>query len=516
MNAIFITIDSLSRDFLKIYDQPIEMDVQTPNLDRFAQRATTFDTHYAGSLPCMPARREFFAGIQEFPWRSWGPLEPFDQPVARLAGESGVITQLVTDHYHYFEHGSHGYFTDYHGWEFIRGHETDHWQTAPIEPDPTLVRQIHGLTPDGQLDQWGVRARARYARNVAGFQDERDFFPARVFSRASEWLEDNHRHPRWMLAIDCFDVHEPFQCPEPYASMYTDEDPRDPELIVWPRYGRVDEGPSALTDRQLAFVRAQFAGKITMVDRWFGELQDTMDRLGLWDTTAVIVTTDHGHYLGEHGWVGKPKSPLYNTLAKIPLLIWHPDAPETGRRVDALTASVDLYATMLDALDVEGGTPHSRSLMPLVTGETDRHRDWAIYGYWGSSVNVTDGRYTYLHPNDPDMPASITSSMLMNPYPRQYQPPAPPAEVEAGRFLPYTDAPTWRFMAPSMVRNEQPLLFDTECDPTQVENIVDAQPEQAARMKKLLQSALTDLDVPADLFARLHLTEPKAVSQAGQ
>src|SRR5699024_7612288 len=71
MNVIFISIDSLSKHFLKAYGQPIELDVQTPNIDRFAEKALVFDNHYAGSLPCMPARREFFSGTQEFLWRPW-------------------------------------------------------------------------------------------------------------------------------------------------------------------------------------------------------------------------------------------------------------------------------------------------------------------------------------------------------------------------------------------------------------------------------------------------------------
>jgi len=507
VNVVFITIDSLSRDFLKTYGQPIELDVQTPSLDRFAERAVTFDRHYAGSLPCMPARRELLAGIQEFLWRPWGPLEPYDQPLQRLAGDHRYVTQLVTDHFHYFEHGSHGYFTDFHGWEFIRGHEVDHWQTAPIDPDPVLLRQVLAIGPDGSLDEWGVRARARYARNVAGFRREEDFFPARVFSRASEWLEQNHRHPKWFLYIDSFDVHEPFHVPEPYASMYTDEDPRDPELVVWPHYGRIDEGRSRLTERQVAFARAQFAGKITMVDRWLGHVLETLDRLALWDSTMVVITTDHGHYLGEHGWMGKPRAPLYDTLARIPLFVWHPQNPQPGRRVDALTASIDLYATLLDAMGIASPSPHSRTLMPLIRDETREHRSWALYGYWGSTVNVTDGRYTYLHPCDAELPASVTSSMLMNPYPRQYQPPDPPREAEAGHFLPYTDVPVWRFSAPAMARHDTPILFDVTRDPGQRDDRCGTQPDEADRMRRLLVDALEEMQAPTDLFTRLGLED---------
>lgn len=71
-DILLITIDSLHRDFLGAYaEQPhiVDYDVETPNLGRFAERAAVFATHYAGSLPCMPQRRELICGIQGFLWR---------------------------------------------------------------------------------------------------------------------------------------------------------------------------------------------------------------------------------------------------------------------------------------------------------------------------------------------------------------------------------------------------------------------------------------------------------------
>lgn len=501
MNVIFISIDSLSRDFLKVYGQPIEIEVQTPNLDRFAQKACVFDRHYAGSLPCMPARREFLAGVQEFLWRPWGPMEPFDTPLARAARQVGAVTQLVTDHYHYFQHGSHGYYEDYHGYDFVRGHEYDTWRTAPRDPAPGFLKQI------GAAQEYGLGYidRAAYARNVAGFETEEDFFPAKVFSRAAEWLQRNQDHPRRLLVVDSFDVHEPFHCPEPYASMYTDEDPESPEMIVWPVYGRIDEGPSRLTERQLAFVRAQFAGKVTMVDHWLGEVFDQLDELSLWDDTMVIVTTDHGHYLGEHGWMGKPNAPLYDVLAATPLLIWHPEARREGARIPALTSAVDLHATMLEALGAPvSGQPHSRSLLPLIRGERDTHRDWALYGYWGSTVNVTDGRYTYLHPCRRDVPAYLYSTMMMNPW-EWFRPPETQKGAEAGRFLPYTDSPVWRYPAASQSRHDEPLLFDVREDPGQTRNLAGQGAAEEGRLHELLLEALRRLRAPAEQYERLGL-----------
>jgi hypothetical protein len=347
--------------------------------------------------------------------------------------------------------------------------------------------------------------RVAYARNVASFQSEEDFFAPKVFTATANWLEKNHTHHHWYLAVDSFDVHEPFHCPEPYASMYTAEDPLDPGLINWPYYGRIDEGQSRLTERQVAFVRAQFAGKVTMVDRWFGKVLDALDRLKLWDNTMVIVTADHGHFLGDHGWMGKPNAPLYNVLTHTPLMIWYPGSPHLGGRISALTAAVDLYATKLEAIGAQlPEHVHSRSLLPLLRGETDQHRAWALYGYWGSTVNVTDGRYTYLHPCQDDTPTDCYSTMMMNPH-GWFQPVQVQKEAEAGRFLPYTDSPVWRYPAMSYTRHREPLLFDVQADPGQKNNLAGQGLAEEARMRALLVEALNELEAPQRQYERLGL-----------
>lgn len=501
MNVLFISIDSLNRHFLTCYGKPIEIDVQTPNLDRFAARAAIFDTHYAGSLPCMPARRELFAGVQEFLWRPWGPIEPFDTPLARAARSAGTVTQLVTDHYHYFQHGSHGYYEDYNAFEFIRGHEYDAWQTMPRDPDPVLMQQIKAGDPHA----YQYMDRVTYARNAAQFTREEDFLAPQVFARTAQWLENNRDHPKWLLVVDSFDVHEPFHCPEPYTSMYTDEDPRDPALVNWPYYGRIDQGQSKLSERQVAFARAQFAGKVTMVDRWFGRVLDALDRTQAWDNTMVIVTADHGHYLGDHGWMGKPNAPLYNILAYIPLMVWLPGGARNGQRIGALTAAVDLYATMLEALGAEvPANTHSRSLLPLLIGATERHRDWALYGYWGSTVNVTDGTHTYLHPCRDEVEATCYSTMMINPH-RWFMPLQVQRDAEAGRWLPYSDSPVWRYSAPSYTRHAEPLLFDIEQDPWQRTNLAGNGMANERHMRELLVEAMRHLHAPEEQYARLGL-----------
>ena len=81
MRAVMVMYDSLNRRMLPPYGA--DPAIHAPNFVRLAQRTVTFDTCYAGSMPCMPARREMHTGRHNFLHRSWGPLEPFDDSVPR-------------------------------------------------------------------------------------------------------------------------------------------------------------------------------------------------------------------------------------------------------------------------------------------------------------------------------------------------------------------------------------------------------------------------------------------------
>ena len=100
MRAIMVMFDSLNRRFLEPYGAK---ETITPNFRRLAEKSVCFDNCYAGSLPCIPARRELHTGRYNFLHRSWGPLEPFDDSVFRILKENGIHTHLVSDHGHYWK-----------------------------------------------------------------------------------------------------------------------------------------------------------------------------------------------------------------------------------------------------------------------------------------------------------------------------------------------------------------------------------------------------------------------------
>ena len=130
MKVVFALFDSLNRHMLGPYGGTR---ISTPNFDRLAQHTITFDNHYVGSMPCMPARRDMLTGRLSFLHRSWGPMEPYDNSFPELLAASGVYSHLITDHYHYFEDGGATYHNRYDSYDFVRGQEGDRWK-AMVQP----------------------------------------------------------------------------------------------------------------------------------------------------------------------------------------------------------------------------------------------------------------------------------------------------------------------------------------------------------------------------------------------
>ena len=165
MNVILVLIDSLYRHALSFYNPQTR--VQTPNLDAFARRAWRMDNHFVGSLPCMPARREIFAGQKELMWRPWGPLEYGDPRLPRLLAQQGCSTAIVTDHYHYWEDPAHGYVQSFQSAQFIRGHEVDFWQ-QPLRAGEVVPAWVE------TIGRWRGEFARRYYANIKDFGGEED------------------------------------------------------------------------------------------------------------------------------------------------------------------------------------------------------------------------------------------------------------------------------------------------------------------------------------------------------
>ena len=355
----------------------------------------------------------------------------------------------------------------------------------------------------------------RYLPNLVNrefIRDEQDYPVAGCFRSAFEFLDRNREHDGWLLHLECFDPHEPFTAPAPYRERYP-TDYRGP-VLDWPLYARVRESP-----QEVAELRANYAALVTMCDAYLGRLLDYFDAHDLWRDTALVLTTDHGFLLGEHDWWAKNRCPMFNEIAHLPLIVYHPQyAQRGGTRVAALTQTTDLMPTLLDFHGVQPPpTVLGRPLRHLLEGGTVHH-DAVLYGMFGAATNITDGRYTYFR-YPPDMrkqelyeytlmpthlrsffsAATLKQAQLVPPF--GFTQEIPLLKIPARRL------PDGQVAAMGTYEDCTTVLFDLETDPGQLSPIVDIEVEQ--RLLRTLADKLVQLDAPAEAFGRIGLQRPR-------
>ena len=496
-NVIVVLFDSLNRHLISPYGAT---EFDTPNLTRFAARATRFTNHQTGSLPCMPARHDLLCGALDFLWRPWGSIEVWEDSLTFELRKAGVVTQLITDHPHLFESGGENYHTDFSAWSYVRGHEDDPWMTRL---DPSWVGAP-------ALPAQAAPFHRGYDTSRTYFKSEEDFPGPRTMREAAQWISRNHQHhDRYFLFVDEFDPHEPFDTPEPWASRYGQfDEPR----IIWPPYAAPGSrhAPPADVARQL---RSNYGSKLSMIDHWFGEILDALDATDAWHDTAVIVLTDHGHYLGERDTWGKPAVPIWSEMGHIPLMVaWPGRAP--GERHD-LTTTVDVHATLRDIFGVSTvHRTHGVSLLPTLERDAPSPRDHVLTGIWGREVTYVDRDWRFTRsPSATNRPLSMFSNrwstMPVHAFP-DIRLPRPDARAYLDR-MPGSEVPVIR--QPFAVGDAVPFwahdgryvgdqLFDRRDDPLERENRID---KRGAPLEAL-REALKSLEAPEEQLERLGIS----------
>ncbi|MGA0117216.1 MAG: sulfatase [Ilumatobacteraceae bacterium] len=503
-NVVVLLLDSLNRHEIGAYGGA---NFITPNIDRLAARSVRFTNHHTGSLPCIPARHDILVGAWDFLWRPWGSIELWEEPITASLRRQGVVTQLITDHPHLFETGGENYHGDFTAWEYERGHESDPWKTRP---DPSWL----GTPSFG-------RGHTHYDNSRGYFRGEEDFPGPRTMQATARWLREDAPHhrakgERFFVFVDEFDPHEPFDTPDIWATMYDDswEGPH----LVWPPYAVDALKDGVLSEQDARQVRAQYGGKLSMIDHWLGKVLDALDETNGWEDTAVILCTDHGHYLGDKDaydrdiW-GKPGVPVYKPLGHIPMLMaWPGVAPG---QCDALTTSTDLHATIADVFGAEiKHNAHGASVLPLLSGSATSVRDWLLTGVWGREVQLVTNEWRYTRgPQGTNYPQTMWSNrwstMPIASYPN-YKIPMPDDRAVLD-YMPGSNIPVIRqpFVEGDMLpfwasaKRYETLFFNRKEDPDETFNrISDALAHDA---EELLRVALHEVDAPSEQFERLAL-----------
>lgn len=379
MKAVVLLFDTLTKHHISSYGG----EAITPNFTRLAERSVQYNRFYVGSMPCMPARRELHTGRYNFLHRSWGPLEPFDFSTPQALSKNGIHTHLVTDHKHYWRDGGATYHTRYSTFEFIRGQEGDCWKGHVKKPKIEYT----GLESDAVV----ARRKKRITQDFINrdyMKDEEEHTLTRTVESGLDFIETNKNEDNWFIQLECFDPHEPFFVPEKYLNMYgcTQSD-----FNGWINYNCGVTSPE-----QQRLTKLFYRALMTMCDDYLGKVLDAFDEHGLWEDTMLMVCTDHGFLLGEHDWWGKNIMPVYNEIANTPFYLWDPRYKVKNEKNNSLAQTIDIPATLLDFFNIEKpDSMHGKSISPsLITHENVREH--ALFGYFGSHVNITDGEYVYM------------------------------------------------------------------------------------------------------------------------
>ncbi len=389
MKAIFIMSDSFRRDHIGAYGNE---SIQTPNLDRLAGMSHVFEDMYAGSFPTGPNRRDIHVGKGEAPgtpFNSWKNIEPDEVTLAERLGRAGVPSQMITDVANGAARGA-NMFKGFGAYHVNRGQEGDSYfldDSADLD---------YPLPPE--LIRYNEAGLHRVLMNRARRRCEEDYFAPGTFKLACEWLERNWRREQFLLWVEVFDPHEPWDPPPWYLDLY------DPgyggRVFEFPPYGYYRK--MGITEREIRHTQARYAGEVTMVDHAVGRLLATLQKLGLTDEVAIVFTSDHGIYAGHHGdagCVGKPwlvcdetawlvggdfsvrnptRLPLRTGTMRIPLIIKLPGQTQ-GERHRGIVQPWDLHPTMLELFGMD--PPHDlqgTSLLPAMQGDKLPEREYAF------------------------------------------------------------------------------------------------------------------------------------------
>lgn len=388
MNLICICLDTFRADIIG-EGQKFSF-VETPNLDAFANESVIFDQAFGEGQPTLQIRRAMFTGRRSFPWRynfdrrghwhhaaGWHKIPPQQDTIAEILLKNGYMTGLFADTYHMFK-PTMNYTRGFVNYDFIRGQESDNWRGGSFKHIEEQIKK-HVREP---VNYERHSTLVQYLLNMQDRENEEDYLCAKVFRKAAQWLEDSVDNQPFFLWIDSFDPHEPWDPPRAYADKYC-PDYEGKDFIMH------NAGKKA-SQEEIERTKALYFGEVSFVDKWVGHLFEKLDKLNLWDDTIVIVTSDHGTQILDHGGFGKGAGKLHPFNTRINWLVRHPDL--SGKSIDAFVQSHDLMPTALHLLGIEYTFCDGENVWSLVTGERESIRNHVITGWAGWNNGPAMGR----------------------------------------------------------------------------------------------------------------------------
>ncbi len=407
-NVVVVVIDNLRADHVGAYGS---RRVRTPSLDALAKEGLRFTAARPEAFPTVAARRAILTGRRSFPFRDWRanpdlPQTPSWSAIAanqptflQILGEAGYTTGYVTDNPWILSRPYDRFRRTVDVVETIPGQ-------VPARGKPTRRVSDEELRKNLLPAQRGTPVENRVREFLAVTPPDRreDEYPAaRVFAQASQWLRRAPAEKPFALVVDAYAPHEPFDPPPSFVGMYgeTKADGPEPVQPFAPPIGTL-EG-AGITDPVLQRIRDLYAAEVSCTDRWLGNFLDELARSELGDDTHVVLLSDHGMLLGEHGFVGKRGAEAYREITDVPFIIRHADGTGAGKTSGYFASTHDVAPTVLSML---GLTPPGRmtgeDLSVTLAGREPPPRPFFTAGY-DNAVLAGDDRYLLLADNQGDV-----------------------------------------------------------------------------------------------------------------
>ena len=355
----------------------------TPNLDKLVEtEAVSFSSAFCQNPVCTPSRCSFMTG--------WYPHVRGHRTMHHMLhperGEPNLLKTLK----------EHGYFVFWAGKnDLVPGQDGyDAYCDAKYQPS-TEDYARWGLTPregphSGKMEWRGGPEGDNYY----------SFFKGRLDKRGEDVYADHD----WALVLGTIDFIRGYDGDRPLFIYLPLEYPHPPYCVEEPWYSMIvrDKLPARIpaptdwsakpsmlkgiferqnlrdwTEERWTELRAVYYGMCARLDHQFGLIMDALKEARLYDDTAAFLFADHGDFTGDYGLVEKTQNTFEDCLTRVPFIVKPPRSiPVKPRVSDALVELLDFPATIFELTGIEPGYSHfSRSLLPLIRGETDDHRD---------------------------------------------------------------------------------------------------------------------------------------------
>ncbi|MCF8512606.1 MAG: sulfatase-like hydrolase/transferase [Rhodobacteraceae bacterium] len=436
-NILFVMYDQLRHDYLSCAGHPT---MKTPNFDRLAARGVRFTRAYVQSPICGASRMSFYTGryvhSHGAAWNNF-PLKVGEMTMGDHLRKLGVDSWLVGKTHMSVDaegmarlglapesvigarvadcgfdvwvredglnaEGPEGFYDEkrspYNEWLKQQGYPGH---------NPWHVHANAGVDAQGDIASGWLLQNAVQPANIREEDSETPWLTA----RAMEFIAKDHAAP-WLCHLSYIKPHWPYIVPAPWHNLYGPADvvpplrdarEKDDPHPVFNAFMNNQPGQAFSRDEVRAAVIPAYMGLIAQCDAEFGKLLDFLEETGRMNETMIVLTSDHGDYLGDH-WMGE-KDLFHDPSVRIPLVIYDPrhaaDATR-GTTCDALVEAIDLAPTFVQAM---GGAPadhilEGRDLTPLLHGQTPDWRAAVFSEYDYSAMAIAGPGYLDVAPED--------------------------------------------------------------------------------------------------------------------